>query len=616
MRSAPKTLSYLVVLLVILAVIPKQLNAQKESGPQMVWLNYVRGDVTFSPGSDGNPKLGKEWLPANAGQVIQDGYTLVTQLGRAEIEFEDGTVVFLADNSALEFDTLWAATANDFVTYVDLLTGTVTVSHPAGSVLNLETPVMTMRIVDSEVTHVQTALDGVVIRQIEGSHRLVSYGDGIFLSPGESAVYVEHHLIPLTPTETAREQEQMQQWSSGTVRQPEMTQALPKDEWDEWVEQRLARRQKLITEGLKESGLEEPIPGLAGLVEAGKFFDCAPYGKCWQPNEPAELKPTAYPVAVEPLMTGQAAVGPRMLGDAETMAEPIPQSATGQRTPRTGGGTILVNSTMVTRCPMQAWQVAAAAQNGGAQSTPQYAPCFAGSWPSADLSRWISTNPCDYIDPVTGQRMLRPECFNAYNTWIVGRRHRHPCHFVKAGRHQIGIVPRQPGDRSGHPLGNAKSGVLTLAIEKGSLHAGIERAPAKGVHVVSNVPNSMQHAVDRAVERGSGVSQPTIEAKLVETMVPRGVLPWEHPAAAKNVTAIRFDYHSQNFVGHSGVGGGAHGVVVGHYGGGSVGGGHVGGGGGGGHAGGGGGASGGGGHSGGGGSSTSGAAGGGGGSHH
>jgi len=110
---------------------------------------------------------------------------------------------------------------------------------------------------------------------------------------------------------------------------------------------------------------------------------------------------------------------------------------------------------------------------------------------------------------------------------------------VKAGRHQIGIVPRHPGDRAGHPLGNAKSGVLILAIEKGTLHAGIEAAPAKGVHVVGNAPSSMQRGVDRAVEHASGVSQPLIEARLVGSMVPRSVMPKEHPAAAKNVTAIR-----------------------------------------------------------------------------
>jgi hypothetical protein len=610
MRWAPKMLSYLVGLFLILALNPRQVSAQNQSAPEMVWVNYVQGDVKFSPGKDGDPNLGREWIAANAGQVLQNGYTLVTEQGRAEIEFEDGSLVFLAEHSVLEFDTLWT-TERGFATYIDLLTGTVTISHSSGGLLDLETPVMKIRIVGSETTRVQCALDGVVIQQIEGTHPLVTKSGRLVLQPGQSAVYVDHRLIPLTPTEPASERE-IPQWASGTVGAPEMHRSVLKDEWDQWVDQRLATRQKLIAEGLIQSGLPEPLPGLAGLVETGKFFDCAPDGKCWQPNEPAQLAPSPSGVAIEPIKFDQSAEVPRLVMAAETTPEPIPQIAKAQDAHETGSGAILVNSTMLTRCPMQAWQVAAAVQNGGAQSVPQYGPCFAGSWPSPASPQLTSNDPCYSFDPLTHRGTYRPECYNVYNTWIVGRRHRHPCHFVKAGRHQIGIVPSHRGDREGHPLGTAKSGVLILAIEKGTLHAGIEAAPAKGVHVVGNAPSSMQRGVDRAVEHASGVSQPLIEARLVESMVPRSVLPKEHPAAAKNVTAIRFDYHSQNFVGHSAVGGNTHGVVVGHYGGGSVGGGHVGGGG---HFGGGGGASGGGGHSGGG-SGGSAGAGGGGGGHH
>jgi hypothetical protein len=615
MRWAPMTLSYLVGLFLILALTPRQVCAQDQSGPEMVWVNYVQGDVKFSPGKDGDPNLGRKWIAANAGQVLQDGYTLVTEQGRAEIEFEDGSLVFLAEHSVLEFDSLWT-TEPGFGTYIDLLTGTITILHPFGGLLNVETPVMNMRIVDSETIRVQCALDGVVIQQIDGTRPLITKSGRLVLQPGQSAVYVDDRLIPLTPTEGASELKI--QWASGNLLAPEMRRSVLKDEWDQWVGQRLATRQKLIAEGLKQSGLQEAIPGLAGLVETGKFFDCAPYGKCWLAQSPSG-------VAMEPVKFDQSPEVPRLVMAAETTPEPIPQIARAQDAPETGSGAILVNSTMLTRCPMQAWQVAATAQNGGVQSVPQYGPCFAGSWPSPASSQWTSNDPCYYFDPLTRRRIYRPECHNAYNTWIVGRRHRHPCHFVKAGHHQIGIVPRHPGDRAGHPLGNAKSGVLILAMEKGTLHAGIEAAPAKGVHVLGNAPSSMQHNVDRAVERASGVSQPLIEARLVESMVPRSVLPKEHAAAVKNVTAIRFDYHSQNFIGHSAVGRDTHGVVVGHYGGSSVGGGHVGGGG---HSGGGGGASGGGGHSGGGGGTSGGGghsgggsggsagAGGGGGGHH
>jgi|HubBroStandDraft_2_1064218.scaffolds.fasta_scaffold00371_21 hypothetical protein len=622
MRWAPMTPSYLVGLFLILALTPKQVSAQNQSGPEMVWVNYVQGDAKFSPGKDGDPNLGRKWIAANAGQVLQDGYTLVTEQGRAEIEFEDGSLVFLAEHSVLEFDTLWT-TEQGFSTYIDLLIGTVTILHVSSGLLHLETPVMKTRIVGSETIRMQCALDGVVIQQIEGTRPLVTKSGSLVLQPGQSAVYVDGRLIPLTPTEPAGERE-IQQWAFGTVRAPEMRRSVLTDEWDQWVGQRLATRQKLIAEGLKQSGLQAPIPGLAGLVETGKFLDCAPYGKCWQPNEPAQLAPSPSGVAIDPIKFDQSPEIPRLVMAAETTPEPIPQIARTQDAPETGGA-ILVNSTMLTRCPMQAWQVAAAAQNGGVQSVPQYGPCFAGSWPSPASSQWTSNDPCHYFDPLTRRKIYRLDCYDAYNTWIVGRRHRHPCHFVKAGHHQIGIVPRHPGDRAGHPQGNAKSDVLILAMEKGTLHAGIEAAPAKGVHIVGNAPSSMQHGVDRAVERASGVSQPLIEARLIESMVPRSVLPKEHPATAKNVTAIRFDYHSQNFIGHSAVGRDTHGVVVGHYGGSSVGGGHVGGGGhlgggggasgGGGHSGGGGGASGGGGHSGGG-SGGSAGAGGGGGGHH
>ena len=106
MRWAPMTPSYLVGLFLILALTPKQVSAQNQSGPEMVWVNYVQGDAKFSPGKDGDPNLGRKWIAANAGQVLQDGYTLVTEQGRAEIEFEDGSLVFLAEHSVLEFDTL------------------------------------------------------------------------------------------------------------------------------------------------------------------------------------------------------------------------------------------------------------------------------------------------------------------------------------------------------------------------------------------------------------------------------------------------------------------------------------------------------------------------------
>lgn len=97
MRWTPKLFYSLVVFLPTVVLIPKQINAKDNGEPQMVWLDYAEGDVKFSLGHDGAPVLGKDWLQANVGQVMENGYTLVTENGRAEIEFENGTVVTLME---------------------------------------------------------------------------------------------------------------------------------------------------------------------------------------------------------------------------------------------------------------------------------------------------------------------------------------------------------------------------------------------------------------------------------------------------------------------------------------------------------------------------------------
>lgn len=594
MRWNPR-MSFLPALLIAsFAVIPQPTQAKDNGEPEMVWLNYADGQVKFSPGHDGDPQLRKEWIPAHPGQVMQDGYTLVTEQGRADIEFEDGSLLFLAEHSALEFDTLWSS-PKGFVSYISLLTGMLTVAHSSHGMLSLGTPTMTMRFVGSETTRLQCALDGVLIQQIAGTHPIVTRSGTTVLQPGESAVYVDHQLIPLAPMETAGEQELIPQWAAGTVRQPESRPPAPNDEWDQRVALRMTQQRALVTKGLQESGLMETIPGLAGLVQSGRFFDCAPYGRCWDPNEvPQPIVPAV------PAVTEHSAGAATPLLAAEAMPTVAMEDAYPQSTDTIRNATILVNSTMLTRCPMQAWEVTVAGQQPSTQDVPQYAPCFAGSWPSpAPAPQWTSNDPCYYFDSVTLQRIFRPECYN-FTTWVVGRRHRHNCRFVKFGHHRIGFVPRHPGDRAGQPIAKPKSGILTLTMERGTLRAGIEAPPAKGVHVVGNVPGSMQHAVDRAVEHASSVERPVIEAKLVESMVPHGVFERSHGAAPRNVTAIHFDYHSQSFVGLSSIGGGSHSVVVAHAGGGgsfggshgaggahggggSGGGGHGGGGGGGGH---------------------------------
>jgi FecR protein len=571
MHWTSKLLPCLAICLTSISVNPQQARAKEEGEPQMVWVNYAEGEVKLSPGHNGEVKLGKDWIEANRGQVMEDGYTLVTEKGRAEIEFEDGTVVYLAENSALEFAWLWVTEKGATKTELNLLTGTATIAHTSHDEVDLETPVMRMRFLGIDTTRVECALNAVVIRSLEGS---ILGSEGITrLAAGESAAYVGGKLIALKGMEQTMDEDELSKWGVRTVRQREIDQPAEGDEWDQWVAGRMATRQALVAEGLKESGLKEPIPGLAGMVEGGRFFDC-PQGRCWGTSERA----------------GQAA-----------MAAPAAATATARPT-------IVVNQTMLTRCPMEAWQVAA----GG--TVTQYGTCLAGTW---NDPQWGPNDPCRRWDPARKMYVYWAGC-DVYPTWVAGRRHHHSCHFVKTGHHRVGIVPRHPQDQIGHRLLNAKSGILVLATEKGKLQAGVQPVPSKGVHVVEGVPRGMERGVERAVmENAPRVTQPVIEMKLAEAILPRGVLGAGHAEGQKSVTTIRLDYKTGNFVGRSTTGGTSHGVVMAHVGGGGAGmGGHAGSGGGGGgsH----GSSGGGGGHSGGGGTSggSSPGAGGGGGGHH
>lgn len=59
----------------------------QDDRPQIVMVSYTEGEVNFSPGHKGKPLLGDNWVRVAPGQPIEDGNTMATEKGRAEIEF-------------------------------------------------------------------------------------------------------------------------------------------------------------------------------------------------------------------------------------------------------------------------------------------------------------------------------------------------------------------------------------------------------------------------------------------------------------------------------------------------------------------------------------------------
>jgi hypothetical protein len=104
----------------------------KQIYPQIVRLNYVEGEVRLSRGQAGEKASGDEWEKAVVDVPIYDGFTLVTGAGgRAEIEFEDASHVYLDENSVLNFAVLnfsvLNANASIRHTGLDLVSGAMTI---------------------------------------------------------------------------------------------------------------------------------------------------------------------------------------------------------------------------------------------------------------------------------------------------------------------------------------------------------------------------------------------------------------------------------------------------------------------------------------------------------
>jgi hypothetical protein len=95
---------------------------------QLVRLRYVQGDVRFNRGNGKHPDLKQPWEVAITNLPIEQNYALATGDGRAEIEFEDGSVVYVAENTVMLFDEL---TSTDDVpaTTLELVSGTITADY-------------------------------------------------------------------------------------------------------------------------------------------------------------------------------------------------------------------------------------------------------------------------------------------------------------------------------------------------------------------------------------------------------------------------------------------------------------------------------------------------------
>jgi hypothetical protein len=502
-------------------------KVDEEASPQIVRVSYVQGEVKLSAGKRGDPYLGKVWVAADVNSPIEEGATLATEQGRAEVEFEDGSMVYLAEHSVLQFVKLTSDSAGT-TTNVGLLTGRATIAHESDghSDFTIETVGSAVHSSTTLTLRVESALNGAMFHLVEGSienpegeHRqllLLKAGDDFKLAYGTLS------RVENSPDDPERKA------------------------WDQWVSERRAARKADIEKGLKESGLTAPIPGLVDLVRAGTFTDCPPYGKCWEPKEGA-FKESLNKEEAEDKNGGVGPAGRKAPVDREGTQGPVPagnatSGASGSLDsygwliygyydcPFIYSGRPLMRFT--TRHPngVVAWT-----------STPQligvgwWATCHAGSW--ARIERPVRRH---YRMPYKTGKHPRHSLPPMH--WVVGPKSRNGSFLrVHLGK-GIGFIPRHPLDAKGRPPLNAKDGVLVFHHVRGAEVAEVKAAP-RNLQIESYRPGGYEQNWTKHMPK---VERPVIEARVL-TSRPWNIMAWA-PGNQRNPLTIRYDYKTGNFV--------------------------------------------------------------------
>jgi hypothetical protein len=120
---------------------------------QIVRLSYVEGDVRIARGEQNEKVTGATWEKAVSDLPLETGFSLATGAGRAEIELEDASTLYLGENSVLTFNDLHTTGGVPY-SQVALLTGTATLHvrpYMAGEQFVLKTPPIPHRDLSAQV---------------------------------------------------------------------------------------------------------------------------------------------------------------------------------------------------------------------------------------------------------------------------------------------------------------------------------------------------------------------------------------------------------------------------------------------------------------------------------
>jgi hypothetical protein len=461
---------------------------------QIVRISRVEGDVRIERGPEVERSTGAAWEKAVPGLPLETGFSLVTGAGRAVVEFEDASNLYLAENSVLAFNDLHTT---DGVPYsaMALLSGTVSLHlRPdiAGEWFYLKTPT------DTFAAKYRDKVDV----------RISGYLDGMAMTPLPGG---ELHMIGFSPQDLAIGQT-LYFRNGGRIKE-----AGPGDpgafaEWDHWVDNLVNQRSAAMEAMMKASGLAQPIPGLAEMDGQGKFFDCEPYGTCWEPND----------VFARDQESNLQLEAQSPAGDASSHRATTTGDDSAASMPPLGYDDFFPCYPLNASSYRLYWDDDSGMVRIIDYSDPMNLSSFPYYWAVCHAGGWIHR----------GHRYV----------WVAGhkRHHKGAGHWVKCG-HKTAFVPIHPYDTKGRPPINRKEEVLAVIHKNGFALQRTRLDPTLPVKLLDEPPKEFNKAFYPALAHAETPQMNALAMKDALFGINR-----EHTGAAG--VPLSFDHRSQSFM--------------------------------------------------------------------
>ena len=233
------------------------------SHARIIRLSLVQGDVRFARDVHGDPLTSDKanWEGATLNLPIRQGYVLATDHGRAEVEFENGAMAFLSENTVLEFYDL-SLEDGAKTTLLVLRQGTASfyVNPGNGDYFSV------------------TGGDFTVEADGRAAFRLDNFDDGsvVDVTKGRISVLRKNKTTALVKGQSLS----MRADDNNSM---EIARLQESDDFDRWVSGREEAVTTATNAGQQYVNSSYYSSGIADLYTYGSWYPVSGYGNCWRP---------------------------------------------------------------------------------------------------------------------------------------------------------------------------------------------------------------------------------------------------------------------------------------------------------------------------------------------